>query len=60
MLNPLQLRNDHAFQDRGDGPHDEKGAPKGSLTPGLQASGRNLWTCYGHAKTRTWPHYATF
>lgn len=20
----------------------------------------NLWTCYGHAKTCTWPHFATF
>ncbi len=20
----------------------------------------SLWTCYGHAKARTWPHYATF
>ena len=39
--------NDHARRRRGGGIGDGESMDM-------------LWTCYGHAKTRTWPHYATF
>ena len=53
-------QSDLVFQDRGGGLRDEKGPPKGSLTPGVPIARLRVWTCYGHAKACTWPHFATF
>ena len=47
--NSMNLRNDHAFQGSGGGSRDEKGPPKGSLTPGYPDRAPEsldmLWTC---------------